>query len=129
MTFFVFSILQKTSTGYSFFNIGTSSKICTNNVRLNKWNFYPTSHPTNRLGVYSVRLISFLVLNLLTSFSWPFLALDSLESALRWLSSLASAFLSSALRWLCSLTSAPCWLSSTSKLKFYVTSSIVNPVT
>eukprot|EP00493_Phyllostaurus_siculus_P021905 UN22235 len=35
MTFFVFSILQKISTGYSFFKFGFPSKICTKNVKLN----------------------------------------------------------------------------------------------
>ena len=46
VTFFVFPILQKISTGYSFFKIWFPSKICTKNVKLT------TSHSTNRLGVY-----------------------------------------------------------------------------
>ena len=52
MTFFVFSKLQKISTGYPFFKIGFPSKICTKNVKLNIWNFHLTWQSTNWLGVY-----------------------------------------------------------------------------
>ena len=58
MTFFVFPILQKISTVYSFLKFAFPSKICIKIFKLNISNFYLTSHPTNRLGSTSSLLLS-----------------------------------------------------------------------
>ena len=84
MTSFVFPILQKISTGYSFLKF-VSFKNMYKNFKLNIWNFYLTSHPTNRLGSTSSLLLSSFWLPSHSLLLWRLLWLRVLLCFLLWL--------------------------------------------
>ena len=95
MTFLVFSIIQKISTGSPILKFEFPLKICTKMLSW-IWKIYLTSHPTKIDSKYSI-LTSFRVLSLLTFFSQPSSSMASwasqpASSASHWLSSSVSDF-------------------------------------
>ena len=137
MSFFVFSILQKISTGYPFFKIEFPSKICIKNVKLNIY-MKLLSNITFNQSTWSISclfLSSFwtywLAAHRLLWFRLLFLLLHT--DFLLWL---RLSFFCPALAFFFNFGFAFSFFCFTTvfffvfiKLKFYLTSSIVNPVT